>query len=142
MPETTYKQNGQTVVQPAETYDYDGVVARSVSKFLLELDPSYSFKKYRVWASFRYFSKQAAVMPGTMFFPSRWETFAGADYQATKKVSFSLSMTNLFNQSGAQGRIIGTNTLQDYELADYLGKTVNGTFIRPFTVDLKMKIAF
>lgn len=142
LPETTYKQNGQTVVQPAETYDYDGVVARSVSKFLLELDPSYSFKKYRVWASFRYFSKQAAVMPGTMFFPSRWETFAGADYQATKKVSFSLSMTNLFNQSGAQGRIIGTNTLQDYELADYLGKTVNGTFIRPFTVDLKMKIAF
>lgn len=142
LPETTYKQNGQTMVQPAETYNYDGVVARSVSKFLLELDPSYSFSKYRVWASFRYFSKQAAVMPGTMFFPSRWETFAGIDYQATKKVSFSLNMTNLFNQTGAQGRIIGTNTLQDYEMADYLGKTVNGTFIRPFTVDLKMKIAF
>lgn len=142
LPETTYKQNGQTMVQPAETYDYDGVVARSVSKFLLELDPSYSFGKYRVWTSFRYFSKQSAVMPGTMFFPGRWESFAGIDYQATKKVSFSLNMTNLFNQSGAQGRIIGTNTLQDYEMPDYLGKTVTGTFIRPFTVDLKMKVTF
>ena len=142
LPETTYKSGNETLVQPAETYDYNGVVARAVSKFLMEIDPSYSYDKFRFWASFRYFSKQSAVMPGTMFFPQRWETFAGIDYQATKKVGFSLNVSNFLNQVGAQGRIIGTNTLQDYEMPDYLGQVVNGTYIRPFTIDLKCKIQF
>ena len=123
-----------------EHYDYDGVVARSTSKTLIEIDPSYSWDKFKVWASARYFSKQSCAYPGTLFFPSRWETFAGVDYNATKKIAFSLSVVNLLNQAGAQGRIVGTNTAIDP--TPYYDKPVAGTFIRPFTIDFKTKITF
>lgn len=130
------------IVTAKESYNYTGKIARVVSKTIIEIDPSYAFDKFRIWASFRYFSKQSCVMPGTMFFPARWETFAGVDYQATKKVSFALSANNLFQQVGAQGRIIGTNTLLDKDVPSWDGRTVAGTYIRPFGIDLKMKIQF
>lgn len=123
-----------------EHYDYDGIRARVTSKTLIEIDPSYSWSKFRVWGSARYFSKQSCAYPGTLFFPSRWETFAGVDYNATKKIAFSLSVVNLLNQAGAQGRIVGTNTAIDP--TPYYDKPVAGTFIRPFTIDLKTKITF
>ena len=123
-----------------EHYDYDGIRARVTSKTLIEIDPSYSWSKFRVWGSARYFSKQSCAYPGTLFFPSRWETFAGVDYNATKKIAFSLSVVNLLHQAGAQGRIVGTNTAIDP--TPYYDKPVAGTFIRPFTIDLKTKITF
>lgn len=123
-----------------EHYDYDGIPARTCSKTLIEIDPSYSFGKFRIWASARYFSKAPCAYPGTLFFPSRWETFAGVDYKAAKNISFSLNVVNLLNQAGAQGRIVGTNTATDPE--PYYDQPVAGTFIRPFTIDLKTKITF
>ena len=123
-----------------EHFNYDGVPARTCSKTLIEIDPSYKFGAFRVWASARYFSKASCAYPGTLFFPSRWETFAGVDYQATKKIAFNLSVVNLLNQTGAQGRIVGTNTATDPE--PYYDRPVAGTFIRPFTIDLKTKITF
>lgn len=123
-------------------YSYDGRSARMASKFLSEIDPSYSFGKFRCWTSFRYYGKQSASFPATLYFPSRWETFGGIDYQATKKIGFSLSAVNLFGQVGAQGRIVGTNTVLEDKVAEWIDVPVAGTYIRPFSVDLKCKIQF
>ncbi len=123
-----------------EHYDYSGLPARITSKTLIEIDPSYQWKKFRVWASARYFSKQSCSYPATLYFPSRWETFAGFDYTHNKHVKFSLNVVNLLNQTGAQGRISGTNTAIDP--TPYYDQPVAGTYIRPFTVEFKTQIKF
>lgn len=123
-----------------EHYNYNGVPARATSKTLIEIDPSYQWKKFRVWASARYFSKQPCSYPATLYFPSRWETFAGFDYKYNKHINFSLNVVNLLNQTGAKGRISGTNTAIDP--TPYYDKPVAGTYIRPFTVEFKTQIKF
>ena len=123
-----------------EHYNYNGVPARATSKTLIEIDPSYEWKKFRVWASARYFSKQPCSYPASLYFPSRWETFAGFDYKYNKHINFSLNVVNLLNQTGAQGRISGTNTAIDP--TPYYDKPVAGTYIRPFTVEFKTQIKF
>lgn len=121
-------------------YDYSGNSLRSISKTLIEIDPSYSVGKFKIWASARYFSKEAANYPNSVYFAARWETFAGLDYKYNKAVSFSLSAVNLLNQAGAQGSISGGNTITDG--SKYYDKPLAGTYIRPFTVELKTKISF
>ena len=123
-----------------EHYDYSGLPARVTSKTLIEIDPSYAWSKFRVWASARYFSKQSCSYPATLYFPSRWETFAGFDYKYNKYINFSVSVVNLLNQTGAQGRISGTNTAIDP--TPYYDTAVAGTYIRPFTVEFKTQIKF
>lgn len=123
-----------------EHYNYSGLPARITSKTLIEIDPSYSWNKFRVWASARYFSKQSCSYPATLYFPSRWETFAGFDYTYNKHIKFSVNVVNLLNQTGAQGRISGTNTAIDP--TPYYNKAVAGTYIRPFTVEFKTQIKF
>ena len=122
------------------SYNYNGRQVRSTSKVLVELDPSYTYKKMRFWFSARYFSKQPACFPATLYFKERWETFAGIDYKCSPKVNFSLSFVNLLNQTGAQGYISGTNTATDASL--YENKAIAGTYIRPFTVEFKTNIRF
>lgn len=123
-----------------EHYNYSGLPARITSKTLIEIDPSYSWNKFRVWASARYFSKQSCSYPATLYFPSRWETFAGFDYKYNKHINFSVNVVNLLNQTGAQGRISGTNTAIDP--TPYYNTPVAGTYIRPFTVEFKTQIKF
>lgn len=123
-----------------EHYNYSGLPARITSKTLIEIDPSYSWSKFRVWASARYFSKQSCSYPATLYFPSRWETFAGFDYKYNKHINFSVNVVNLLNQTGAQGRISGTNTAIDP--TPYYNTPVAGTYIRPFTVEFKTLIKF
>lgn len=123
-----------------EHYNYSGLPARITSKTLIEIDPSYSWSKFRVWASARYFSKQSCSYPATLYFPSRWETFAGFDYKYNKHINFSVNVVNLLNQTGAQGRISGTNTAIDP--TPYYNTPVAGTYIRPFTVEFKTQIKF
>lgn len=122
------------------SYNYNGRQVRSTSKVLVELEPSYTYKKMRFWFSARYFSKQPACFPSTLYFKERWETFAGIDYKCTPKVNFSLNFVNLLNQTGAQGYISGTNTATDASL--YENKAIAGTYIRPFTVEFKTNIRF
>ena len=123
-----------------EHYNYNGLPARVTSKTLIEIDPSYQWKKFRIWASARYFSKQSCSYPATLYFPSRWETFAGFDYKHNKHINFSVNVVNLLNQTGAQGRISGTNTAIDP--TPYYNTAVAGTYIRPFTVEFKTQIRF
>jgi len=126
----------------SESVNNNGNVARSVSKTLIEIDPSYSFGKFRVWASARYFSKEYANYPNTLIFKERWETFAGLNYKYDKNVDFSISAVNLLNQSGAQGSISGTNTTDSEGAKLLYDKPLVGTYIRPFTIEFKTRIKF
>lgn len=123
-----------------EEYDFGGLTVRSVSKTLIEIDPSYTWSKFKVWMSARYFSKEYANFPNTLTFASRWETFAGFDYRYNKNINFSINAVNLLNQSGAQGNIAGSNTILDG--SSYYDKPLTGTYIRPFTIEFKTNIRF
>lgn len=121
-------------------YDFSGGTARSVSKVLVELDPSYSYKNWRLWVSTRYFSKEAANYPNTLFFASRWETFGGVACKLNKKIDLNMNVVNFLNQKGAQGSISGTNTTTIEEAQAFDGKPLVGTYMRPFTVEFGIKV--
>lgn len=125
-----------------QQYSNSGNVARSVSKTLIEIDPSYSWGKFKIWASARYFSKEYANYPNTLTFAGRWETFAGLNYRYDKNIDFSISAVNLLNQSGAQGSISGTNTTTAQEAVALYDQPLVGTYIRPFTIEFKTRIRF
>lgn len=122
------------------SYNFNDNIATGVSKVLVELDPSYMFNKFRVWASFRYQSKQYINKTNSLYFNGRWETFAGLDYNLNKNVSFSLSLVNLFNQKGASGSISSADLVEDTSaFNNYL---MSGSYIRPFTVEFATHINF
>lgn len=137
-------QTGHTSTY-SETVDNSGNVARSESKTLIEIDPSYTWGaggKYRLWASARYFSKEYANYPNTLIFAGRWETFAGFNYKYDKNVDFSINAVNVLRQSGAQGSISGTNTTTAEGAKLLYDKPLVGTYIRPFTIEFKTRIRF
>ena len=121
-------------------YDFSDNYTTGVSKCLIELDPSYSFSKFRVWASFRYQSKQYINKTNSLYFNGRWETFAGIDYTLNKNVGFSLNFVNLLNETGASGSISAADLLED--VSDYKNYTMTGSYIRPFTVELTTRFNF
>ncbi len=123
-----------------DEYDYKGKILRSTPKTIIEIDPSYVYKNFKFWASARYFGKEQANYPNSVFFAARWETFAGIDYKMNKNVNFSINAINILNQSGAQGTVSGGNTVLDGSL--YYDKPMAGTYIRPFTVEFKTSIKF
>lgn len=136
------KSQSGAVSTYSESVNNNGNVARSVSKTLIEIDPSYSFGKFKIWASARYFSKEYANYPNTLIFKERWETFAGLNYKYDKNIDFSISAVNLLNQSGAQGSISGTNTTTAEQAKSLYNNPLSGTYIRPLTIEFKTKIRF
>lgn len=122
------------------TFNFSGNCTTGVSKTIIELDPSYRFDKFRVWASFRYQSKQYINRTNSLTFNGRWETFAGVDYTLNKNVSFSLNFVNLFNQKGASGSISSADLVTD--TTPYNNYLMAGSYIRPFTVDFATHINF
>ena len=127
--------DGSTVV-----LDYNGNYVTGMSKVLLELDPSYRFGDWRVWFSGRYYSRQYASLVNNVYFDGHWETFAGVDWTASKRLALQLSVTNLFDQTGANGSIAAANTITD--ITQLQGYYTAGTFIRPFTVSLSATYKF
>ena len=123
-----------------EVLDYNGNFVTGMSKVLLELDPSYRIGDWRLWLSGRFYSRQYASLVNNVYFNGHWETFAGVDWTATKQLSLQLSITNLLNQSGANGSIAAANTITDISLLQ--GYYTAGTFIRPFTVSLSASYKF
>jgi hypothetical protein len=132
-----FKQNNEDV-----NYDFGSSYVTGVSKVLLEIDPSYQWRGLRVWASFRYFSKQYANLSNTLFFKGRWETFAGAKYAFTKNLEVNVNVVNLLNQRGAKGTISGTDLYTKEQVAKKEGAIMSGTYIRPFTVEFGVKYKF
>lgn len=125
-----------------QRFNYTDKVVRGVSKVLMEIDPSYQWNKFRVWASARYFSKQYACFSNALYFAPRWEIFAGFDYKYNKHINFSVNVVNLLNQTGAQGNIAGANTITVEKASKYYDKPLAGTFIRPFTLEFKTTVRF
>lgn len=124
-------------------YDFTDKYVTGISKVLIEIDPSYVWKDLRVWASARYFSKQYANRPNTIYFASRWETFAGLQYSINKNLSFSSTVINLFNQRGAKGDMGDSDLILTSEEAKKKeGTILSGTYIRPFTVEFGLKYTF
>ena len=124
----------------SKTYDFTDKVTTGVSKAIIELDPSYSFSKFRLWASFRYQSKQYINKTNTLYFNGRWETFGGVDCKVNKYLSLSVDAINFFNQKGASGSIGSADLVED--VSAYKNYLMAGTYIRPFTVEFAAHINF
>ena len=121
-------------------YDFSDKIVTKQSKVLIEIDPSYTYNKFNVWANFRYYGKQYANVGNSVYFNGRWETFAGVNYKVNKTLSLNANVVNLFNQSGAQGTIPGSELITDGSA--YAGTLMAGNYIRPFTIEIGAKVNF
>lgn len=124
-------------------YDYNNKNVLSISKTLMEIDPSYTFGKandWRVWTSFRYNSKVYANITNVLYFEPHWETFGGVDYKMNKNIKFALSMVNFLNQRGAKGNINGSELITDPK--PYYGTLMTGFYMMPSTVRFTATINF
>lgn len=123
-----------------KTYDFGNKTVTKQSKIIVELDPSYAYDRFKVWASFRYYSKQYANVGNSVYFAGRWETFAGASYKMNDLLTFNVNVVNFLNQTGAQGTIPGSELITDG--TRYAGALMAGNYIRPFTVEIGAKLSF
>lgn len=123
-----------------KTYDFSGKTVTKQSKLIVELDPNYTYDRFNIWASFRYYGKQYANVGNSVYFNGRWETFAGASYKASKMLTFNVNVVNFLNQRGAQGTIPGSELITDG--SQYAGTIMAGNYIRPFTVEFGAKLNF
>ena len=111
-----------------------------MSKVLIELDPSYNYKKWSVGLNFRYFGKQYINKTNTLYFNGHWETFGNIRYQLNKKINFALNVVNFLNQNGASGSISSADLVTDP--SKYKNYLMTGSYIRPFEVSLSTTINF
>ena len=123
-----------------KTYDFSDKTVTKQSKVIIELDPNYTYDRFNIWASFRYYSKQYANVGNSVYFNGRWETFAGASYKANKMLTFNVNVVNFLNQRGAQGTIPGSELITDG--SQYSGTFMAGILIRPVTEDFGAKLNF
>lgn len=124
----------------SKKYNFNDKITTGVSKTIIELDPSYQFDKFRVWASFRYQSKQYINKTNSLYFNGRWETFGGVDYNMNKHVGFSVNVVNILNQKGCSGSIGSADLIED--VSAYKNYLMAGSYIRPFTVEFAAHINF
>lgn len=124
-------------------YNFNDKTVTGISKVLLEIDPSYTWRDLRIWASARYFSKQYLNKPNTLPLESHWETFAGASYKLNKYLNFNITAVNLLNQRGASGAIPGGDLITTDKAAESKYNTImTGKYIRPFTLEFGVKYRF
>jgi len=121
-------------------YSFTNNNVLGVSKVLMEIDPSYEFKKWRIWGSARTFSKQFANLTNALYFKGWIETFAGVNYQANQTVGLGLTVVNLLNQNGAKGTINGAELITDP--SPYYNSVLTSSYIRPFTVEASVNFKF
>lgn len=124
----------------SNNYNFNDKYITGVSKTIIELDPSYSFSKFRVWTSFRYQSKQYINKTNSLYFNGRWETFGGVDFTLNKNVRFSVNVINFLNEKGCSGSIGSADLIED--ASDYKNYLMAGSYIRPFTVEFGVHIDF
>ena len=120
--------------------DYTGKYVTGISQYMVEIDPSYTWKNVKVWASARYYSRQYVSRTNLAYFNGHWETFAGVNLKLGKGVDLSFNVVNLLFDKGAQGSIDSVDTISDPEKLKNL--VLAGTYIRPFTVDMMVTYKF
>lgn len=146
-----YEINPQFASGYAASYNYNDKTITSVSKMLMEIDPSYTMKlgketQGRIWLSGRYYGKQYANLPNTLYYAAHWETFGGISVKY-KNLEFLANFTNLLNQKGITGTIGGTD-LKTQEEIDAMFENGNrpiyasSAYIRPFTAEFGFKYKF
>lgn len=119
-----------------------GNIVTEIPKVLLEIDPSYTYKDFRVWLSARYFSKTYANINNAYYFNGRWETFGGVNYKVNKYLSLGATVVNILNQTGARGSISGAELDKKEDASKHNGQWMAGSYIRPFTVEFSANITF
>lgn len=127
------------------TFDFEGKIVDGISKYLLEIDPSYTFlkKKVKLWASARYFSEQYANKANTLTFAPRWETFVGVNVFPVKGLDLGVTVVNPLNQVGASGTIPSTDMMNKKQVSDIaVDRVLAGGYMRPFTVEFSAKYMF
>ena len=123
-----------------EVIDYTGKHVTGISQWMLEIDPSYTWKNFRVWASARYYSRQYVSRTNLAYFAGHWETFAGVDWNIVEPLKLSVNFVNVLFQNGAKGSIDVADTITDASLLnDYV---MAGSYIRPFTIDFMLTYKF
>lgn len=120
--------------------DYTGKTVTGISKLMIELDPSFSIKNFRVWASARYYSRQYVSRTNLAFFKGHFETFAGAETKIGKHHRINLNVVNVLMDQGAKGSIDIADTIEDASALQ--GLIMAGSYIRPFTIDLSYTYSF
>jgi len=122
------------------SYSYNDKNVLEISKVLMEIDPSYTYKDFKFWASFRYFSKQYANQTNALFFAPRWETFGGVNYKINNHFDIGVTAVNFLNQTGAKGTINGAELITD--ASAYYDQLLVGSYIRPFTLEASLNFRF
>ena len=124
----------------SEEFDFSGKQITESSAIELEIEPSYTIGRWMIWASARYYSKQYVNITNSLYFKSRWETFAGLQFKLNDKVSFGVDVVNFLNQTGASAGIQSASLAEDSSpFQNYL---TSGTYLRPFTVEFSTSISF
>ena len=122
-----------------ETFDMSGNTVTSVPKLILELNPSYTYKRFNVWASVRYSGRTMANMTNSLFHAGIWESFGGVGFKVNDKFSLTVNLTNFLNQKGAKGSIPSASLLRKEDVdASYENIPVVGYFVRPFTAEFSI----
>ena len=123
-----------------EVIDYTGNHVTGISQYMLEIDPSYTWKDVRVWASVRYYSRQYVSRTNLAYFAGHWETFAGVDWNIIEPLKLSVNFVNVLFQNGAKGSIDVADTITDASLLN--NYVMSGSYIRPFVVDIMLTYKF
>jgi hypothetical protein len=123
-------------------YNYSDNVIPELSKVLMEIDPSYSFKDgaLRAWFSLRYFGKQYANPTNAFFYKARLENFGGLDYRINRNIDLKFQVTNFLDQKGVKGAVQGADQVLD--ATPYIGRKVVAGSIRPRTIELTANFKF
>lgn len=119
-----------------------GNIVTEIPKILIEIDPSYTIKDFRIWLSARYFSKTYANIENAYYFNGRWETFGGVNYRVNKYLNLGATVVNILNQTGARGSIAGAELDKKEDAYKHNGQWMAGSYIRPFTVEFSASITF
>ncbi len=142
-----YQSANQIMPNPwmtaTHTFDYSDNIVTTMPKLTLEIDPSYTYKHYfRVWASFRYYSKTYGNITNTISYAPHWESFAGTDINLNKHFTLFFNVENVFNQLGMTGSIGSTEFLSNEQLDGMLegGYPLTGNYLRPHTFIFGAKI--
>ena len=123
-------------------FDFNSSNVTGISKFLMEIDPTFTYKNCELQLHARYFGKQYANLSNTLSFEPHWETFARLGYKFGKHINAYVNVVNLLNQNFAKSSISGTDLMNTEEASSKYGTVMSGNYIRPFTVEFGINFNF
>lgn len=123
-------------------FDFNSSNVTGISKFLMEIDPTFIYQNWNLQLHARYFGKQYANLSNTLSFEPHWETFARLGYKFSKNINAYVNVVNLLNQNFAKSSISGTDLMTSTEAAAKYGTVMTGSYIRPFTCEFGINFNF